>query len=83
MTTRLTTTEDGCVEIVVVKDGFTEIGWVSSMHLAHGKEQQMLRAIERKAKAAFKDISKLEREALLSGATETLPPFVVPPIHDA
>ena len=72
MTTKLTTTEDGCVEIVVVKDGFTEIGWVSSMHLAHGKEQQLLRTIERKAAAAFDN-----------GATEALPPFVVPPIHDA
>ncbi len=47
------TTEDGCIEILVVKDGFTEIGWVSSMHLVHTKEQQLLRVIERKAAASF------------------------------
>lgn len=77
------TTEDGCVEIVVVKDGFTEIGWVSSSHLVHTKEQQLLRAIERKAAIVSTEISNLERDALGNGATESLPPFVVPPIHDA
>ncbi len=53
MTTTTRTTEDGCVEIVVVKDGFTEIGWVSSSHLVYTKEQQLLRAIERKASFTF------------------------------
>ncbi len=53
MATTFTTTEDGCIQITVVKDGFTEIGWVSSMHLAHTKEQQLLRVIERKAAASF------------------------------
>ena len=65
------TTADGCVEIVVSKDGFTEIGWVSSMHLTTGKELQLLAAIDRKAAAAF------------NGSTDSLPAFVVPPIHDA
>ena len=65
------TTEDGCVQITVSENGFTEIGWVSSQHLCTGKELQLLRAIDRKAAAAF------------NGATDSLPAFVVPPIHDA
>ncbi len=84
MATTTSTTEDGCVQIVVVKDGFTEIGWVSSEHLVTGKEQQLLKVIERKAAATFKGISELERDVLLSdGSSETLPVYVVPPIHDA
>ncbi len=66
------TTEDGCVEIVVTKDGFTEIGWVSSQHLTTGKELQLLRAIDRKAAASFSDIQTLEAEAMGMG-----------PLHDA
>ena len=65
------TTADGCVQITVSKDGFTEIGWVSSQHLTTGKELQLLRAIDRKA------------AAVMTGATDSLPAFVVPPIHDA
>ncbi len=64
MTITHKTTADGCVEIIVTKDGFTEIGWVSSMHLTTGKELQLLRAIERKAAITFKDISQLEEEAM-------------------
>ncbi len=69
-TTTFTTTEDGCVQVTVVKDNFTEIGWVSSMHLAYTKEQQLIRVIERKAAAIFAEISDLENEAMS-------------PIHDA
>ena len=65
------TTPDGCVQITVSKDGFTEIGWVSSQHLTTGKELQLLRAIDRKAAAA------------MTGVTDSLPAYVVPPIHDA
>ncbi len=65
------TTADGCVEIVVMKKGLTEIGWVSSQHLVHSKEQQLLMAIDRKL------------EALGDGSSETLPAYVIPPIHDA
>ncbi len=71
MATTFKTTEDGCIEIVVTKDGFTEVGWVSSMHLVYGKEKQLLEVIERKASVVFAEISELERQAMTN------------PIHDA
>ncbi len=71
MATVFETTEGGGVEIVVTTDGFTEVGWVSSMHLVYGKEKQLLEVIERKASVVFAEISELERQAMTN------------PIHDA
>jgi hypothetical protein len=54
MNTELINLEDGTVEIVVRADGgFEEHGWVSSHHLVHSKERQLMQAIYRKAEAAM------------------------------
>ena len=54
MNTELINLEDGTVEIIVRADGgFEEHGWVSSHHLVHTKERQLMQAIYRKAEAAL------------------------------
>ena len=53
MNTELINLEDGTVEIVVRADGYEEHGWVSSHHLVHTKERQLMQAIYRKAEAAL------------------------------
>ena len=53
MNTELINLEDGTVEIVVRADGYEEHGWVSSHHLVHSKERQLMQAIYRKAEATM------------------------------
>ena len=53
MTATTRTLDDGTVEICVIQDGITELGWVSSMHLTETKINQLKAAIQRKAAAAF------------------------------
>ena len=53
MNTELINLEDGTVEIVVSGDGYVERGWVSSHHLVHSKERQLMQAIYRKAEATM------------------------------
>ena len=55
MTTTTRTLDDGTVEICVIEDGMTELGWVSSMHLTQTKINQLKAAIQRKSSAAFLD----------------------------
>ena len=53
MNTELVNLDDGTVEIIVRADGYEEHGWVSSHHLVHTKERQLMQAIYRKAEAAL------------------------------
>ena len=49
MTVSTRTLDDGTVEICVVEGRFTELGWVSSMHLTQTKINQLKAVIARKA----------------------------------
>lgn len=54
--TEISNTDDGCICIRVTQGNMVEMGWVSSMHLVHTKEQQLKAVIARKSAAAFKEL---------------------------
>lgn len=53
MTTELVNLPCGTVEIRVVEDNLTAIGWVSSHHLVPTKEEQLKQSIRKAAAEAY------------------------------
>ena len=68
MTTEIANTEDGLgLNVRVCEDGIRKTGFTSSMHLVEKKASELKQAIHKEAADTFRDISKLEADAMANG----------------